>query len=299
MDKKEDIIRQNRQRCILALILCCILIAGVFTGVVTKLVAGSTLSNPDEGLRSFRYFTVLSNMLAAFCAALCIPYEIDGLRTHNYHLPRWAVGALYCGVCCVTVTFTVALCVLAPVQGFRITMLRRASLYLHLICPLSAMVLFIFINDDHRIPFRHSFLVLLPLFAYAFVYWLEVFVIGESNGGWRDHYCANVYFPYWIAMLALPVVGILLSNGIRVLHNRRHKKHKQKTRDYYLTSPDLACDSITDAIARLAEREKPLDKGGEVIVPRRLILLLRERYQSDRSLEELCHEYLTVYLRMR
>lgn len=297
MDRKKDVIALNRMRCINALLLCTIVIVGVFVGVVIKLVAESTVLDPDEGIRSFRYFTVLSNMLMAFTAALCIPFEIDGLRNHNYHLPRWVVESLYCGVCCVTVTFTFAVCLIAPIQGAETALLNKANLYLHLICPLAAILLFIFVNDDHRIPFKHSFIIFIPLLAYMFIYWLKVFVIGESNGGWRDHYYTNVYFPYWIAMVAVPLIGFALANVIRVLHNKRHKMKKAETENYYVTGSDFECGSIEAAIAKLAGREKTIDRGGEVIVPRRLILMLKKRYRSDLPIEELCKEYLSAYFK--
>ena len=295
MKRNMDIIALNRMRCTNAIILCTIVIVGVFIGVVTKLVAESTPLDPDEGIRSFRYFTVLSNMLMAFAAALCIPFEIDGLRNHNYHLPRWVVETLYCGVCCVTVTFVVAVCILAPVQGAKAALFYRASLYLHLICPIAAILLFIFVNDDHRIPFKHSFIVFIPLIAYIFTYWLKVFAIGEENGGWRDHYYTDVYFPYWIAIVGLLIMGFALANLVRVLHNKRHKRKKAETENYYVIGADFNCDSIEDAIAKLALREKKIDRGGEVIVPRRLLLMLEKRYQSNLTTEALCKEYLTAY----
>ena len=297
MKKISNIIVLNRMRCIRAMILCAIVIVGVFTGVVTKLVAESTSLDPDEGIRSFRYFTVLSNMFMAFAATLCIPFEIDGLRNHNYHLPRWVVETLYCGVCCVTVTFAVAICILAPAQGVKMVLFYKASLYLHLICPIASIILFIFVNDDHRIPFKHSFFVLIPLIAYAFTYWLNVFAIGEENGGWRDHYYTNVYFPYWVALIGLLIIGFGLANLVRVIHNKRHKRKKAERENYYVYGEDFDCASIEEAIAKLALREKKIDRGGEVIVPRRLLIMLKKRYQSDLTVEALCKEYLTAYFK--
>lgn len=297
MDRR-NIIELNRRRCVNALILCTIVIVGVFIGVVTKLVAESTVLDPDEGIRSFRYFTVLSNVLMAFTATLCIPFEIDGLRNHNYHLPRWIVDLLYCGVCCVSITFFFAVCLLAPTQGLLPALFQKASLYLHFLCPAAAILLFIFVNDDHRIPFKRTFLALIPLLAYALLYWLKVFAIGEENGGWRDHYYTDVYFPYWISMLVVPLLGFAMANEIRVLHNKRHQEKKAEIEYYYVHGSDFACGDIHQAIERLAMREKPLDRGGEVTVPRRLLIMLEKGYQSGLSVEELCQEYLADYLRM-
>ena len=56
--------------------------------------------------------------LAAGAMAMVIPYTMDGLRTHNYYLPRWIVDLVYAGVTAVALTFIVSLFILAPVKGF-------------------------------------------------------------------------------------------------------------------------------------------------------------------------------------
>ncbi|MBQ6491199.1 MAG: hypothetical protein IJI88_02880 [Atopobiaceae bacterium] len=57
--------RGDRRRCVNALVTCILVVVCVFVGVVTKLTAPSTMDDLDEGLRSFRYYTVLSSMLVA------------------------------------------------------------------------------------------------------------------------------------------------------------------------------------------------------------------------------------------
>lgn len=292
MKKEKDIIVINRLRCINALILCTIVIVSVFIGVVSKLVAQPTAISPDEGLRTFRYFTVLSSIQMASMATLCIPFEIDGLRNHNFHLPRWIVTALYCGVCCVGLTFIVSACILAPVGGVETVLFKRSNLCMHLICPLASMLLFIFVNDDHYIPIRHSFIVLVPVMAYMIIYWLEVFFIGEANGGWRDHYYTNTYFPYVVAFIAIPLIALIMANVLRVLHNKRHQKRKKETELYYLTSPNFAGDNIEEAIAKLAARERKINCDADIVIPLRLIRILEKRYNSGLSIEELCKQYL-------
>ena len=97
MNEEKNLRQISNRRSTIALILCVLIIMIVFTGVVIKLTAPITVEDPDEGMRSFRYFTVLSNIAMGFCAALCIPFAIDGRRYGNYHLPRWAVYTLYTG----------------------------------------------------------------------------------------------------------------------------------------------------------------------------------------------------------
>ncbi|MBE6480685.1 MAG: hypothetical protein E7Z98_09345 [Olsenella sp.] len=59
MNRLREFEHGDRRRCVTALATCILVVVCVFVGVVTKLIAPSTMDDPDEGLRSFRYFTAL------------------------------------------------------------------------------------------------------------------------------------------------------------------------------------------------------------------------------------------------
>ena len=126
MEKTKNALRINRARCIIALIFSIIMASTVFIGVVKNI-----MSTPDEyvkevGYKTFRMFTVLSNMLVATCAVLAIPFEIDGLRHRNYHLPRWIIELIFVGATGVSLTFFVTICILAPYAGFNLMLFQRS-----------------------------------------------------------------------------------------------------------------------------------------------------------------------------
>ena len=56
------------------------------------------------------------------------------------------------------------------------------------------------------------------------------------------------------------------------------------------TYPDIA-----SAIAVLAKEDRRKDEGGELVVPRRILLMLERKYQSRLSIEELCEIYIKEY----
>jgi len=186
--KMTNALKINSLRCKLAIIVCALLCVLVFLGVCIQLLDEPNPEIQEVGWKTYHLFTILSNMLMAASAAICIPYAVDGLRNHNYHLPRWVVDLLFMGTTGVTVTFLVAIAVLSPAAGFYRVMLWSNNLYLHSICPVLSILLFFFINSDHRIKLKSSFLAILPVMAYAVVYVVMVFAIGENAGGWRDHY---------------------------------------------------------------------------------------------------------------
>jgi len=112
-----DALRINRIRCILAVIVCSLLCIFVILAVSEQLLIAPDALVSEVGYKSYRMFTVLSNMLMAITAAMCIPYAVDGIRYHNYHLPRWIVTLMYMGTNGVALTFLIAVTVLAPARG--------------------------------------------------------------------------------------------------------------------------------------------------------------------------------------
>lgn len=296
MSELRSISRISNRRSLTALVLCILIIIVVFIGVVIKLTAPITATDPDEGMRAFRYFTVLSNIVMGFCAAMCIPFAIDGRRYGNYHLPRWAVYTLYTGVTGVAVTFVTAVCFLGPVGGYDWIMFRRANLYLHTISPILSLILFLFVNDDHTIRFPWSLVSILPMHVYGKVYYVEVFSIGAAAGGWRDHYRFGEYLEPYQAALAFLALGLIVSNVIRVIHNLRHKARKKLFERYYTESELFACEDVLEAVRVLASIDRESDRDGELIVPRRAIRVLKQRYDSSLSIRDLCKAYCDCYL---
>ncbi len=55
-------------------------------------------------------------------------------------------------------------------------------------------------------------------------------------------------------------------------------------------NPDIA-----SAIAVLAKEDRRKDEGGELVVPRRILLMPERKYQSRLSIEELCEIYIKEY----
>lgn len=296
MHKEERALRINQIRCGIAIFFCLAMFVLVFFGVILHI-----FMEPDEfllevGAQSFRMFTVQSNMLVAFAAVLCIPFEIDGLRNRNYHLPRWIVVCMYVGVTCVTLTFFVAVCILSPFTGFKHIMLHQSNLFLHTLCPVFSIILFLFVNTDHNIKLRHSFIALAPVLLYGIIYVIMAFVIGEDKGGWRDHYKFNQFIPWYFTYVILMLFVFGLSNLLRIGHNKMHSKRKKEVIWAYQNSPKYNKPTIEEAVIALAKDQKSHDLGGDVIVPRRIIKMFEEKYHSGKSVTELGQIYLEEYL---
>lgn len=244
------------------------------------------------GLRTFCMFTVNSNILAAAAMAMVIPYTLDGLRTHNYHMPRWIVNLVYMGVTAVALTFLISLFVLSPAKGF-VLIFTGSRFFLHGVCPILAIVAFCFFMSEKRLRIRDTFLALIPVLIYSVVYVVMVVVVGEEKGGWNDFYGFLTRLPMWIPLTAIMPLTFLIATGIRVLHNRSYDKRKADESAFFSTLfADADIRKIVAAMARSHSSAKILD----IVIPSRVITIMLEHSKSDCTLEECCELYLKEYL---
>ena len=281
----------------LNLIFSMIIVVLVFISIVINLLAAPTEIVEEVGVKTFRMFTVLSNMLVGVASAMTIPFAIDGIRQRNYHLPRWIVVLTYVSVNCITLTFLVALAILSPRAGFGPIMIEGKNLFLHTIVPIIAIVAFLFVNVYHTVKFKATLIAVLPVFLYAMVYLVLAIIIGEENGGWRDHYRFEDLMPWYYILVLMLLLSFGIACLLRVIHNNMHRRDKLATERYYQTAAEYDLPTVEEAIQRLANDNKAKDAGGEVIVPRRIIAFFEKKYQSNQSMAYLCGIYLDEYLK--
>ncbi len=299
-DKRLNALKINNIRCILAVIVCASICCMVFFAVVFHLLTDPTELIKEVGWQSFHLFTILSNLVMAVVAGMCIPFAIDGLRYHNYHLPRWYVTLLFMATCGITITFVIAGTVLSAAVGFYRVMIFKHNIIIHTICPILSILLFIFLNSDHTVKLKSSFIAIIPLMTYAFLYAVMVFAIGEEAGGWRDHYqiyrvLEHVSIP--VALILVFIIGVVVSNLLRLAHNAVHKRRKAAVERYYQQAEAFAYDDIQSAIEALARLDRQHDMGGELTVPRRILAMMDRKYQSGLSVRDMCKIYIDEYYR--
>ena len=281
----------------LNLIFAVVIVALVFVSVVINLLATPTVIVEEVGVKTFRMFTVLSNILVGVASAMTIPFAVDGIRKRNYHLPRWIVTLTYVSVNCISLTFLVALAVLSPRAGFAPIMTDGKNLFLHTIVPILAILSFLFVNAYHTVKFKTAFLAVLPVFVYAMVYLVSAIIIGEENGGWRDHYRFEELMPWYYILPIMLLFSFGVACLLRVVHNRMHRRDQLATERYYQTAAEYDLPTVEEAIRKLARDDKARAADGDVTVPRRIIRFFEKKYQSNRSIAYLCGIYLEEFLK--
>ena len=283
--------KQNKKECILSLVSALIVVLCTCSGVVMNLTTLQDVNFDHMGIQTFCMFTVLSNILVAVGMSLVIPYTIDGLRKHYFHLPNWLIAFLLAGATAVTLTFLVSLFILAPFKGF-VLIFSGSRFFLHGVGPILSLVAFSFFISDHYVSYPECMLSLIPVFIYAGVYYILAVLIGEENGGWNDFYGFATYVPVWIpAVLILPVTfGI--SASLRYFHNRSFMKMREVT-----VEDEYSEDYLKREIIYLARRNAAGDHPhSDIVIPRRFIKFLIENTDNDKTVRDACIMYLNQFL---
>lgn len=286
--------RINKMRFISGIIICSLVIVLTFVAVALSLTDFFETGSSEAGMGTLKMFTTLSNIAAAFSAAMCLPFQIDGLRRDRYRLPSWIVVVMYVGTVGVFLTFFSAITIISIYQGFVKTMLSKSSLFLHTINPILITVLFVLIISDTRIKFSHSLISMIPIVIYMIVYFIMVFVIKV----WKDHYHTNSVMPWPLSLLLMMSISFGVTQLIRFLHNLTNKHVSKSIERYYMESPDFEYPIIGTAVAHLAELEsKFYHEGDDVYVPVDIINLLSNRYNASRLPVDILYDiYLENYL---
>ena len=284
----------NKIRYISGIIICSLVVIVTFVALTLSLSGFFSNGGSESGLHTFRMFTTLSNIIAAFAASMCLPFQIDGLRRDRYRLPTWIVIVMFAGTVGAFLTFFTAITLITAYQGFVKTMLMKSNLFMHTINPILITFLFVLVISDVRIKFSYSFIALIPIAIYMVVYFIMVFVVKE----WSDHYRTNAFFPWPVSLVLMVSVSFGVSQLMRILHNLTNKRVNRMIERYYKESPDFDFPIIGSAVAHLAELESRFYyEGDDVYIPVDIIQMLSDRYSASKIPVDILYDiYLENYL---
>lgn len=278
--RKEYIININTVRSRRALISAIIVSVCTFVAVVNNAL------DPTYTESSFHYFTTISNLISAAGAMFMIPYAVEGIRRKRFTMPRWISLFQYAGAVSVFITMFCALTIisytLGPVFAF-----TEDNFWLHLVNPVSAIILFLLVETDQKLTKRDTVLSLIPYWIYVIIYIIMVVYIGEERGGWEDIYNATSTVPLWIVFNLLILIGFAASIILRKLHNlivdRSLKDLTSRWEGY--SSVELRIEAY--GLGRKLSRR--LDKN-EIVVPIDIFRMMAQK--CDVSIEDLTRAYI-------
>lgn len=165
------------------------LLAAIFNSAVLVFVTGVFIVNMINGRaldNFFRFYTNSSNVLSAISCAILIPFNIRAYRNGSA-IPKWTYILKYIAASAVLLTFVTVAVILAPAAGIQ-KMYLGYGFFTHLICPILVTVSFVFFETCEKLRFRTAATAAAPTVFYAILYYINVAVITEENGGWPDMY---------------------------------------------------------------------------------------------------------------
>ena len=151
----------------------------------------------------FRFFTVLSNVLCAFASLVVLLCSFFG------NTPTPVLILKYVGTAAVSVTMLTVFLFLGPTTKSWKGLLTGPDLFLHLICPLLAIISYVFF-EQIELPFAVTLLGTLPVPLYGFLYLKKVIYTPAPNN-WDDFYGFNRTGKWPISFLAMILGAFLIS----------------------------------------------------------------------------------------
>ncbi|MBQ9152716.1 MAG: hypothetical protein IJ130_02760 [Solobacterium sp.] len=222
----------NRTRSTYAFIASTLVCIFTFYAVVGGLTTAPSEITPERGRSLYKLFTVNSNTLAAVGAAFLVPFAIEGLRKKRFVFPKWVLMIQYSGAICTTLTMIFALTLITPALGA--IAYTGMNFWLHIVCPILTLILLFSVESVNiRLSANDSMICLVPFYIYAVIYLSNVFLLGESYGGWRDIYRLIRYLPATVTTPFMFLLGLGVATLLRYIYNYlAEKRQKALTRDW-------------------------------------------------------------------
>ncbi len=180
----------------------------IMNALIVLFVLGAVLwdyRKADPHRVVFRYFTTLSNVFCAVAALVLV--------TVGDPVPFWALLLKYIATVTVTVTLLTVCCFLLPVSHDGKGMYGGAELFLHLICPLLAIVSFLAFEKPSAGASMPAWIIpigVVPVILYGFLYLNKVIRAPEAHR-WNDFYGFNRNGKWALSFGAMVFASALIS----------------------------------------------------------------------------------------
>ena len=225
-----------RCRSIIALCCCISTMILAFIGIISGVIRTIEVVKIN-GFYSFIFFTMISNTLALCSVAFVVPYAVDGIKKKRFILPKWVAVMHYISVSSITIMMAfvvIFISWIAPNDAF-----GGSNLITHVFCPILILISFFQIENNYIYSVKDRFIGCIPICIYIVLYFFEVVVIGEKNGGWPDIYHIQDYTSPAIAMCIVFVLGLSVTWIIASISNYFTKIREKKMFKYWKKDVDV------------------------------------------------------------
>lgn len=172
---------------------------------------------------AFKFFTVDSNVYAGIISLIIAIYQILFLNKKITKIPSILWILKLTASVSLTLTFMTTTFFLAPAAEYGFfSLFTNSNLFYHFIVPVLYFISFVFIDETHKISFKHTFTGIIPMLIYCIYYTIPVIIFMEDgqiaeNTDWY-HFLANGFNMIYIVipvMLGLTYLYSLITWALK------------------------------------------------------------------------------------
>ena len=243
-----------------------------------------------NGFFAFAFFTMIANILASISVSFVIPFAVEGIKKKRLILPNWVAILHYMSTTSIVIMLVFVLAFISwssPYDAF-----GDSNLVMHIFCPILILISFFQIENRYIYKVRDCFIGCIPIFIYEVVYYIEVVIIGETNGGWKDIYHIQEHLSPIIAIPLLMLLGLVISCLIAIISNHLTKKREYKMFHYWKKEIDpieakIEAYGLGNAMGRIKDEYN-------IMIPIDILDYLSKK--SNINIDELIKSYVTGFL---
>ena len=173
----------------------------------------------SRGIASLKFYTVLSNFLAAISSAVYL------MTDKRPQLRGKAEIFKFMGLVTVSLTFAVVLLFLGPLFTYRFVY-SGAGLFMHLIVPILCAVEYLFLAEQH-LSYRSIYLPLAFTFLYGAIYLANVMINGPGSYPDANDFYSFTHWGLGVGILIFAVICVLIVL-ISFIFLKAHSKIQKK-----------------------------------------------------------------------
>lgn len=164
----------------------------------------------NDGISCFKYYTQDSNLFLMFASIIYTIYTITD--KDDKQVPHWITLLKYSATVCVATTFLVVMTILAPIMGgYKVMVIDGTMKFHHLICPILALITFIFLEKHELNVKKDALLAMIFTVAYGIVaVSLNIFKIMDGP---------YPFLKVYEQSLLMSIMWVILMNGSTYLLN--------------------------------------------------------------------------------
>ena len=218
-------IRRKISLCLNVIIIVTVIFSTVslFTGF--KFMGQFGLFEPF-GLKSFKYFTVDSNILAGIVSLIYIGFLF--VHSENKHLNyHWLYILKLSATTAVSLTMIITIFFLAPSAEHFYDLFLNSNLFMHLLTPILCIISFIFFEPFGKPAFSLTLTGLLPMLCYAAYYIPNIFIHLENGKTSYEYdwygFLKGGLNTIWFVMLILFSLTLIISISLWALNKKNAK----------------------------------------------------------------------------